>query len=212
MGHPFAKRGYSSGKRRVDKILKAGGGSVGSDQSPFSSAGVMGMKRGTSATKPEVKAEGAKSRSRFARGGKTKAPHVTNIAIHLPPHQPGLTPPGMMAGATGGPPGAIGGPPPMPPGLPPGMPMRKSGGRIKKADGGDTGGMSDVQPVQITPQIRARMERRLQDAEGDEEVQRVIKDAARYGVDWSEHGRKRGGRLPTAGAADGVGRLQKARR
>lgn len=37
----------------------------------------------------------------------------------------------------------------------------------------------------ITPAIAARMQRRLENAESDEQLQRVIKDAAKYGVDWS---------------------------
>lgn len=42
--------------------------------------------------------------------------------------------------------------------------------------------------LQITPAIAARMQRRLQNAQSDEETQRVIKDAAKYGVDWSHYG------------------------
>lgn len=62
------------------------------------------------------------------------------------------------------------------------------------ADGGTPGEGQPIQPYSITPQIRTRMERRLQNAEGDDQLQRVIKDAARYGVDWSEHGGAAGGR------------------
>jgi len=41
--------------------------------------------------------------------------------------------------------------------------------------------------LQITPAIAARMQRRLENAESDEQLQRVIKDAAKYGVDWSRY-------------------------
>ena len=39
----------------------------------------------------------------------------------------------------------------------------------------------------ITPAIAARMLRRLENAESDEQLQRVVKDAAKYGVDWSQY-------------------------
>lgn len=45
-----------------------------------------------------------------------------------------------------------------------------------------------TETLRITPAIAARMERRLRNAESDEQIQRVIKDAAKYGVDWSQYG------------------------
>jgi hypothetical protein len=226
MAHSFYRHtANKAGHARARQIMKANGGACGgSDNMPFSSAGVQDRRTrkaaggkttyGKSAARQEhdALAEGGKSPKRFAKGGKVKPSHQTNIVVVAGRHPPGAAMGAgapQMAGPPGMPPGAP--PPGMMPGAPPGMmPMRKSGGRIKKADGGDTGGMSDVQPLQITPQIRARMERRLQNAEGDEEVQRVIKDAARYGVDWSNYGRARGGRLPSAGAGSGIARIEKA--
>jgi hypothetical protein len=41
--------------------------------------------------------------------------------------------------------------------------------------------------LQITPAIAARMQRRLENAESDEQLQRVVKDAAKYGVDWTQY-------------------------
>jgi hypothetical protein len=37
----------------------------------------------------------------------------------------------------------------------------------------------------ITPQIRARMEKRVGMADDDVELERVVRDAAKYGVDWT---------------------------
>ena len=42
-------------------------------------------------------------------------------------------------------------------------------------------------PLPITPEIRRRFQKRLENAESDDHVRRVVRDAARYGVDWSHH-------------------------
>lgn len=88
------------------------------------------------------------SPKRYARGGKVKHGHQTNIAIVVPhrgAQQPMAGAPPVMAGAPmpGGPPMA--GPPPgpgagNPPGMPQGMPMHKRGGRVGKAGGGSISG------------------------------------------------------------------------
>jgi len=128
MGHPFARNaGKANMRHRVNKILKASGGGVGADESPFSKAGIQGRKIGTSAVQPEIKAEGSKSRSRFAKGGKVKKGHTTNIAIVVP-HHPAMGGAAMGAGAPpmvgpGLPPGAG-----MPPGMLPGAPVPGMGG------------------------------------------------------------------------------------
>lgn len=53
-------------------------------------------------------------------------------------------------------------------------------GGIKKYDIGGA-----VRPVPMTPDVASRMQRRLQNAGGDDDVRRVVNDAAKYGVDWS---------------------------
>jgi hypothetical protein len=40
----------------------------------------------------------------------------------------------------------------------------------------------------ITPEIKRRMEKRLENAQDDVAVERVIRDAAQYGVDWTMYG------------------------
>lgn len=37
----------------------------------------------------------------------------------------------------------------------------------------------------ITPEIAARFRKRLIDADNDEALKKVVRDAAKYGVDWS---------------------------
>lgn len=56
-----------------------------------------------------------------------------------------------------------------------------AGRRVQGTGGG--GGTAKALP--ITPEIRARFERRLKKADSDKELKKVIQDAARYGVDWS---------------------------
>lgn len=123
------------------------------------------------------------------------------------PLPPGAMPPGMMPprppmmpppGAGGPPPPGMGGPPPgLPPGMPPGMPLRKRGGRI----GRDRGGAADDGDEPCGPQTRASA-------------------AGQSGVlsGMTEHGRTprraSGGKLGhdgEAGAASGLGRLEKIR-
>jgi hypothetical protein len=130
--HPLARKaGKGSVSRRAKQVLASGGYAVGADKSPFSSAGQQ-ARRGKAAE--ELSADGAKSKSRFARGGKTKA--ATHIAIHIHPRpHPMMGAPGAapMAAPMAGPPGApppgipMGGPPPgmggpSPPGLAQGLP------------------------------------------------------------------------------------------
>jgi hypothetical protein len=122
MAHAFkAHRVNVASSRRVRHIIgKASGGSCGgSDQSPLSSAGNEGKKRGTSAMRPEMKAEGKSSPKRFAKGGKVK--HTTNVVIMGHPPAPAMAAP---------PPGA-------PPMMPPGAPAMKRGGRLPKAGAAD---------------------------------------------------------------------------
>jgi hypothetical protein len=58
-----------------------------------------------------------------------------------------------------------------------------SGGAVPSFD--DGGAVGAGQPLPITPDIAARFQRRLQSADDDEALARVVRDAARYGVDWS---------------------------
>lgn len=173
--HPFHQHGeHRKGHERVKHILKSGGAAhpdVAADKKLFSEL-IAKHDRG------EMKVEGRKGPSRFARGGRTKHKGAqTNIAIVVP--QKGGSP--TEAGSQGPAVPPMAGPPPMPmpppggggpPGAPP-MPMRASGGRV----GGDAS---------------------KENLKG-----------------WSERAKAnsyaRGGRLPTAGAESGVGRLQKAR-
>jgi hypothetical protein len=53
------------------------------------------------------------------------------------------------------------------------------------------GGSELARPIlPITPEVSRRMKKRLENAGDDEAVKRVIRDAAKYGVDWSQHGAK----------------------
>jgi hypothetical protein len=55
-----------------------------------------------------------------------------------------------------------------------------------KRRGKDNGGtVSPSPPLQITPQIANRFQRRLQNANSDDELTSIVNDAAKYGVDWS---------------------------
>jgi hypothetical protein len=55
----------------------------------------------------------------------------------------------------------------------------------------NTGGSELARPIlPITPEISRRMKKRLENAGDDEAAKRVIRDAAKYGVDWSQHGPK----------------------
>lgn len=52
--HPYGRHAESkAGNKRAKAILKASGGSCGSDLAPMSSAGVKGRKKGTSAMMPD---------------------------------------------------------------------------------------------------------------------------------------------------------------
>jgi hypothetical protein len=77
-----------------------------------------------------------------------------------------------------------------------GLPLQKGGGRPnmprlglkpqspnmpKFAEGGTT----PNPPLQITPQIAARFQRRVQNADTDDALKSVVNDASKYGVDWS---------------------------
>jgi hypothetical protein len=141
--HPYAAA--RSGTRRAKQILKAAGGDIGADATPFSTAAQRGKPTRGKATAMEAKVPGRKGAKRFARGGKVRKPgkgHQTNIAILTAPH-PGASggappmpggpggpggpmPPPPMAGPGGlppmGAPPGMGGPGMPPPGMRPGMP------------------------------------------------------------------------------------------
>lgn len=146
--HPFKKR---SSTPRARAILKASGGDVGADATPFSTAAQRKPTRGKAAADMQV--SGRKGAKRFKRGGKVKG-HQTNIAILTAPH-PGAGGQPPMPGGPGGPGGPMpppmagqGGPPPMGmpmgagPGLPPpGMrpPGMARGGRANMTAGAMSG-------------------------------------------------------------------------
>jgi len=142
-------REHQVSHRRVDHILKdePEGAKKHSKSHAFSK-----VTSKTAAEHHDAKVAGKKGPKRYARGGKVKHGHQTNIAIVVP-HRPGAasspmgTPP--MAGPTAGPPVPMGGPAPSPmgappPGMPTGMPMRKHGGRIAKKSGGSIDGESTI--------------------------------------------------------------------
>jgi hypothetical protein len=175
----YAHREHKKSKERVSKIMKSGGvaqhSDMAADKKLFADL-INKHERG------EVKAEGRKAPSRFARGGKVKRGD-TNIAIVVPQkgggNPPVETPPmGPQAGAAPGPTAAPAPPPGMPPGPPPGgppMPMRARGGKVLEAAGDASAG----------------------------NLEKWSKHAEKGSY-------ARGGRLPDAGAATGVGRLEKA--
>lgn len=196
MAHPYhMHREHQVEHRRIHKILEE----HGPESKTHSKSHAFSKVTSKSAAEAHDKmACGGSTPKRYARGGKVKhgKGHQTNIAIVVP-HHPGATgtPPG--AGPTGGPPpggppllpppgAGPGGPPGMPPpggppGMPPpGMPMRAKGGRIAKARGGGIDGES------TKANINAWANRA------------------------SKNSYKRGGRLPDAGAATGVARLEQA--
>jgi hypothetical protein len=153
-------REHQVGHRRVHHILKdePSGSKEHSTRHAFSK-----VTSKTGAEAHDAFVGGMKAPKRYARGGRTKKGHQTNIAIVVPQHGaaggptgpipgPGAPPPGgappMMAKPpmAGPPPGAAPGGPPGMPGLPPGMPpppMRKHGGRVHKAGGGSMAGESN---------------------------------------------------------------------
>jgi hypothetical protein len=47
------------------------------------------------------------------------------------------------------------------------------------------GPQGTVRPIPITPRIQQSFQKRLRNAGDDEELARIVRDAARYGVDWS---------------------------
>jgi hypothetical protein len=55
----------------------------------------------------------------------------------------------------------------------------------ERAAGRAEGGAAPAPVLQITPQVTQRFQRRLQNAGSDEELERIVGDAAKYGVDWS---------------------------
>lgn len=130
MAHPYSNdREHPASHRRVNHILK--GEPAGAKQhakgNPFSKV------TSKSAAEAHDKVAGNKSPKRYARGGKVKHGHQTNIAIVVP-HRPASPPgAGQPTGPAGLPPPPMAGPGPSmgaPPGLPPGMPMRASGGKV----------------------------------------------------------------------------------
>lgn len=141
-----------------------------------------GLHGGSGSAGSGTKVPGGKAPGRYARGGKVKG-HRTNIAIVVPQKGPPSTP-GPQAGAAAAPPPMAAPAPPMPPpgaGGPPGMPP---GGppMPMRARGGK------VIPGEAT-----------------------AGNIKKWGARASKNSMARGGRLPTAGAFSGVGRLQKAK-
>lgn len=130
--HPYNNhREHQVGHRRVNHILK--NEPAGAKQ--HASGGAFSKVTSKSAAAAHDGITGSAAPKRYARGGKVKHGHTTNvIVVNGKGQQPG----GPMAG---GPPMPAGGPPmPMPPpgaggppGLPPGMPMRKRGGKVMTA-------------------------------------------------------------------------------
>jgi len=131
----------------------------------------------------ETKVPGSKKPGRYARGGKVKG-HRTNIAIVVPQKSP-PTAPGPQAGAAGSPPMAAPAPP---------MPMPPPG-----AGPGGPGGPP------MMPPMRARGGKVMA---GEATAGNIKKWSNRA----SQNSYARGGRLPTAGAETGVGRLQKVKK
>ncbi len=130
------------------------------------------------------KVPGKKAAGRFARGGKVKEGSNTNIIV-VPPRS---TSPAAAGPQAGGPP-----PPPMPPASgPPAPPMGPMG------PGGPGGAMPPMPMRARGGKVKG----------GDASAGNLTK--------WSGRARAnsyaRGGRLPTAGAETGEGRLQKAHR
>jgi hypothetical protein len=44
---------------------------------------------------------------------------------------------------------------------------------------------NNTPPLEITPQIAQRFQRRLENANTDDALRRLVNDASKYGVDWS---------------------------
>jgi hypothetical protein len=63
----------------------------------------------------------------------------------------------------------------------------ESGGVRPYAGGANPTGLPRLKfgNLPITPQIKARMEKRVGNAQDDVELERVVRDAAKYGVDWT---------------------------
>ena len=67
--------------------------------------------------------------------------------------------------------------------------LQAMGQPIQQVGGPNNNAVAPVPMMpQITPQIARRFQKRLENAGSDDELARVIRDAAKYGVDWSMHG------------------------
>jgi hypothetical protein len=188
MAHPYHEHHeHKKSHSRVSNMLK------GEHEGAMQHASSHAFSRVTSkgeADAHEHKISGKKTIGRFARGGKVKGKgHQTNIAIVVPHH-----------GAAGGGP-AGGPPPPMPPmgGPPPGMPP---GGPPPGMPPGGPGGPPPGMPPGMPP-MRARGGKVLSGIASADNLKSWAERA-------SSHSYARGGGLPTAGAATGVGRIQEA--
>jgi hypothetical protein len=122
----------------------------------------------------------------FARGGKVKG-HKNQTNIIVVPHHQAAPPAGPMAGPAG--------PPPPGAGLPPGP--------MGAPPGGPGGGPPGMPPGMPPPGMRARGGKVI---DGEATKGNISKWSKRA----SDNSYKRGGGLPTAGAATGVGRLQES--
>ena len=56
-------------------------------------------------------------------------------------------------------------------------------GDILRVGGGPSNNAVPVIP--ITPQIASNFQRRLSNADNDDDLTKIVRDAAKYGVDWS---------------------------
>jgi len=143
----MAYRPARSGSEGNTRLLKSYGGSASPPRQSYPQGYATGgaVKSGNPALAEGMAATSVKAPKASAKAGGKKAAGKgkgTNVnVIVVPGGKPGAAPeappPMPMAGLpvpVG--PGPAG--PPMPPPGPDGMPMRKSGGRVKKADGGST--------------------------------------------------------------------------
>jgi hypothetical protein len=192
MAHPFASQRQSKVEHsRVAGITKA-----------YATGGAVKPPQMLKPKTTIMKAEGGPVSARLDRPGRASGGRVgkaTTVNVIVAP-----TPSGAAEGAAPPPMAApkppMGAAPPPPPGMPmggpppggPPMPMRANGGAVKSPKG-------DVKPLPMTPSQRASFQKRWQNADSDDALDRIGKDAAKYGVDTSTY-RARGGAVKSKGA------------